>query len=236
MKYALVLLAGVTAGCANNDLSLSIVQMEALTAPGCVATATIGIGLSRGTYDVQLGELYARGYIGVPLIRNNQGPRNPSGALEYNSIQVTGVNVDLQLPDSVAAKVPAADDRYLHYYYPAVAGRLDPAGLGPTFVELVTRQLAIDLTPSIPQGGLLTLIAKLRPVGMQQNDQVVGGPIWFPIDLCVGCLRAAIGACPLPSGTPLAESCNPAQDTPQTCCSNSDGSLTCGAAALGTAM
>jgi hypothetical protein len=236
MKYALLLLAGVTAGCSDNDLSMSIVQMEAVTAPACVAIASVGTGLSRGLYDAEAGANFARGYIGVPLIRNNLSPRNPGGVLEYNSIQLTGFNVDLQLPDSVAAKVPAADDRLLHFYYPASAGRLDPAGLGSTFVEIITRQLAMDLMGSVPSsGGLLTVIAKLRPVGMLQSDQVVGGPIWFPIDICSGCINAPIGACPLPLGTPVnPAACNPAQDNPQTCCDNGNGTVTCGAAAVAT--
>jgi hypothetical protein len=236
MRYALLLLAGVSAGCANNDLSLSIVQMEALTAPACVADATIAVGLSRGVYDVALGAMFARGYIGVPLVRNNLTSRNPGGLLEYNSIQTTGVNVDIQLPDSVAGSVPAADQRFLSYYYPATSGRLDPAGLGPTFVELITFQLAHDLQTqgAIPDKGLLTVIAKLRPVGMLQSDQVVGGPYWFPIDICNGCLTATNATCPLPMGTTVPQSCFPAQDTVQACCNNPSGPPTCGTAAVAT--
>jgi hypothetical protein len=240
MKYALLLLA-LSAGCSDNDLSLSIVQMEALEAPTCIANPGIGTGLSRGVYDVKVGANFARGYIGVPLIRNNQGARNPSGQLEYNSVQITGINVDLQFPDSIAAKIPANDERYLHFYYPAAAGRIDPANLAPTFVEILPRQLMSDLAqaglvPTAIGGAIVTVVAKLRPVGMQQSDQVVGGPLWFPVDICFGCLTFPAGACPLPAGTTVsADGCNPQQDTVQTCCGDPNAP-TCGSTAVATAM
>jgi hypothetical protein len=233
MKSALLLLAlsaGGAVGCADNDLSLSIVQMEAVVVPMCVAQNTVGIGLSRGTLDVSLVQFYARGYIGVPLVRNNQQSRMPgAGNVEFNSVQVMGANVNLDLPPSAAAKVPPGDQKF---YYAASAGRLDPGGLGPMFVELIPVKVANELAGAIPPGGLLTVTAEIRPVAMQQNTQVIGGPMFFPIDLCNGCLHVSQGPCPLPVGTVAhGPGCFPAQDDAQTCCTDSAGNILCGSAA-----
>jgi hypothetical protein len=224
---ALALSAGSAAGCADNDLSLSIVQMESVTAPACVAGNTIGVGLSRGVYDVAVTGGAARGYVGVPLVRNNQQPRMPgAGNVEFNAVQVIGANVQIDLPPGVS--VPAADQQLLKYYYPAAAGRLDPSNLGPMFVELIPSKIAADLAGSIPTNGLLTVTVEIRPVGQEDNQQVIGGPIFFPIDLCKNCLRTSVGACPVPTTTMIVSGgCFFGQDVSATCCTETSGALTC---------
>jgi hypothetical protein len=229
MKFALLLVAVVASGgCADNDLSLSIVQMEALAAPMCVATATVGVGHDRGVLDVSLVTL--QGYIAVPLVRNNLVSRIPAaGGVEYNAIQLTGANVKLDLPTAMASSLLTAAEKSFHWA--AAPGRLDPGGLAPMFVEAVPAPIAKKLAAAIPTNGLLTLTAEVRPTGKQGNSDVTGGPDFFPVDLCSGCLApGSASACPLPKGTTV-QSCFPWQDQPTPCCRDTAGNLLCGAQA-----
>jgi hypothetical protein len=230
MRSALLLLALCSAGavgCVDGDVSLSIVQMEAVTAPTCVASGTEGIQRSRGLLDV----MYGVPYVGVPLVRNNLLARTMG--VEYNSIQVVGADVDLQVPDSLAAAVAdSASQRFLHFYYPASAGRIDPTGLGPMFVNLLDGGLAQKLYDTA-KGAQVTVVAKIRPVGKTSSEQIVGGAFYFPIDLCNDCIRPSQGPCPLPKGTPVnPDGCFPTQDDVATCCTNGAGGVTCGTAAV----
>src|SRR6201986_4122079 len=92
MKSALLLLAvsaGGVMGCkTNNDLSLTIVQVEALLeSASCVASATATTERPRGLLDVSL--VSTQGYIAWTLVRNNEVSRMPSaGDPEFNSINL----------------------------------------------------------------------------------------------------------------------------------------------------
>jgi len=90
---------------------------------------------------------------------------------------------------------------------------------------------AKSLAGMIPSTGLFTVIAEVKPVGMHSSDQVVGGPIDFPIDLCNGCLVDVVGACPLPKGTIVTTPCFPQQDEVTTCCNDPTQGLLCNEAA-----
>ncbi|HEX8950660.1 MAG TPA: hypothetical protein VF945_02390, partial [Polyangia bacterium] len=74
MKVALLLLAAAVvgaAGCTNNDISMSIIQMQAVTRQNmCVAMAgTSTMTRPRGLLDV--ANVTTSGYIGIPVVRNN---------------------------------------------------------------------------------------------------------------------------------------------------------------------
>jgi hypothetical protein len=233
MRSALLLLAlfasgSVVVGCVNNDASLSIEQMEAVTeATSCVATATIGVEISRGLFDVAASN-HIQGYIGFPLVRNNEVSRMPSAdSPELDSIQLLGANVSLTFAsDTDAAKVPIADRKF---FWASAGGRLDPAALAPMPIEVVPNDVVAAL--AVPMGGFVSITAKIQPVGMQTSDRVVGGPIYFPVDLCNGCLTNVISTCPLPAGTTVVDTCYPGQDQVATCCQASSTQLLCGAQA-----
>jgi hypothetical protein len=229
-----VLLLAGTFGCADNDLTLSILQMEAVMLPSCVAVASMGAttpGRSRGLLDLSL--VKTDGYIGVPVVRNNLMSRTGgAGSVEFNSIQITGANVTLQLPAAAAGSIAPADRSF---FYAAAPGRIDPGGSTPMFIEVLPAKLARQLASSVPKGGLLTVVAEIRPVGDHSGDQVIGGPIFFPIDICTKCLvTIATGStCPLPVGTtPQSGGCFPQQDDPVLCCASSAGTLLCGTSAI----
>jgi hypothetical protein len=233
MRSALLLLAllasgSVVVGCVNNDASLSIEQMEAVTeATACVATATIGVEIARGLFDVAASN-HIQGYIGFPLVRNNEVSRMlSSGDPELDSIQLLGANVSLTFASATdEAKVPVADRKF---FWASAGGRLDPAALAPMPIEVVPNNIVTEL--AVAPGAFVSLTAKIQPVGMQTSDRVVGGPIYFPVDLCNGCLTNVISACPLPAGTVVVDTCYPGQDELATCCQASASQLLCGSLA-----
>jgi hypothetical protein len=231
MKVALLLLATAAVGaggCTTNDISLSIIQMEAVTRTSmCVATATTGsggVGRDRGLLDV--AAVTSAGYIGVPVVRNNL--MSLSNGVEYNSVQILGANIKLSDAAGKQLTLPSGQSSF---FYAAAAGRLDPAGTTPMFIEVLPAPAARALAGNIGAGGVFTVLADIRPVGMRANDQVVGGPISFPIDLCNGCLTPAAAACPLPKGSTPVDPCFPQQDDPSICCTDNTGALLCGATA-----
>jgi hypothetical protein len=233
MRSALLLLAlfaGGAVGCVDNDASLSILQMEAVTeASGCTATAGSMMDLSSGTFDVSLGN-GLQGYIGFPVVRNNEVSRMPSAdSPELNSIQIIGANVSLSFIDPAAAsKVKASDTKF---FWSAAGGRVDPGGLAPMQIEVVPESVIKEL--NVAKGSVVTVLAKIQPVGLQTSDRIVGGPIHFPVDICNGCLVNVVGDCPLPMGTVIVDSgCIPSQDVAPTCCDDkASGQMFCGAAA-----
>lgn len=230
MKGALLLVAvAVGAGCANDNLSISIIAMEAVTQSNmCVATATAGgTTLTHGTLDVSL--VTTQGYVAVPLIRNNlvASTTTGSGMFEFNSITITGANIELQ---TVAGAPLSAAGGQQSFYYPSSGIRLDPSASGAIFVEVLRSDVVKALAGMIPANGVFTVIAKIRPVGMKGDTQVVGEAMPYPIDLCSGCLLGTVPACPLPKGTVAVTNCFPQQDFKNTCC-NQAGTLLCGAQA-----
>ncbi len=225
MKAALLLLAAATvgaSGCTNNDISMSIIQMEAVNRANMCNAVAGGGTASRNRGLLDISKVTTDGYIGVPVVRNNLVATS-TGGVEYNAIQVTGVNIKLSTTTGAQLVAP--------YFYNSAGGRLDPAGSEAMFVEVISADLVKHmLAGMVPASGLFTVIAELRPVGMRSSDQVIGGPIDFPIDMCNGCLNQ-VSTCPLPKGTMVQDPCFPQQDDPTICCTDSTGATLCGAAA-----
>lgn len=229
MKTALLLLAAASAGaagCTNNDISMSVVQMIAVDrATGCMATAGGTTGRSRGLLDV--AKLTTNGYIAVPEVRNNL--TTLVNNVEYNSIQLLGANVKLSTTAGAKVTLPSGQSEF---FYASAAGRIDPGGLAAMPVEVLSAPSARSLAGMIPSGGLFTVIADVRPVGMRSSDQIIGGAIQFPVDLCSGCLTET-STCPLPKGTMATDVCPglQQQDEPEICCTDAAGALLCGTTA-----
>jgi hypothetical protein len=230
MKAALLLLAAAivgAAGCTSNDLSLSVLQMQAITRTNmCVAMAsgTATLARDRGLLDASL--VTTSGYIAVPVVRNNLVALQNN--IEYNAIQLLGANIKLNDASGKTLTLPSGQSSF---FYASAGGRLDPGISAPMFIEVLPPAVAHSLAGMIGATGVFTVIAEIRPVGMRANDQVVGGPISFPIDICNGCLRPTPAACPFPKGTVLTDACFPQQDDPTVCCTDATGGTLCGAAA-----
>ena len=234
MKGALLLLLaalGGAAGCADNDLSMSIIQMEAITQQnGCVAMAASGtttLGRDRGVLDVSL--VAQSGYIAAPVVRNNLRATTSNVDVEHNGIQLEGANVTLEVPASAAGALSPQQQKF---FYASAGGRIDPLMSAVMFVEIVPASVAKALATAIPAGGLLTVTAHVRPVGTRSGDRLVGAAFDYPVDLCLDCLYQSQGSCPLPTGTKVVDiGCFPQQDDVPTCCTDTSGALLCGTAA-----
>lgn len=231
MKVALLLVTAAvgavgSVGCADNDLSISVQQMQAVTKMQmCVASAAVGLaGRDRGVLDVSL--VQQSGYIAVPVVRNNLQTRLMTGGVELNAIQLIGANVSLFTPAGAPLALPSGQQKF---FYAAAGGRIDPGGTGVMFIEVIPAAAARSLAGGIMGTSFLTVVAEVRPVAMRANDQIIGAPLSFPIDLCTGCLRTS-QACPL-SAAGAVGGCFPQQDDPIDCCTDSTGAVFCGAAA-----
>ena len=229
MKAALLLLAAASvgaAGCTNNDISLSIVQMQAITRTNmCMAMVggTALLARNRGLLDV--AKVTTAGYVAVPVVRNNL--LASTGTVEFNSIQLMGANIKLSTAAGAPLVLPSGQSSF---FYASAGGRLDPAQTAPMFVEVISADAARSLAGMIPASGVFTVMSELRPVGMRSSDQVIGGPISFPIDICNGCLTET-STCPLSKGTMIVDPCFVQQDDPTVCCTDSTGATLCGGAA-----
>ena len=116
MKPALLLLAAAivgAAGCTNNDISLSIIQMQAITrANMCIAMP--GATAHRDAqprHARRLAWSRPRAIIAVPVVRNNL-VMSTTG-VDYNSIQVIGANVTLTVGRRLGAAAAGGADRLL---------------------------------------------------------------------------------------------------------------------------
>lgn len=229
MKAALLLLAAAVvgaAGCTNNDISLSITQMQAITRMSmCMATAGGAALMTRNRGLLDVAKVTTAGYIAVPVVRNNLIAS--TGTVEFNSIQVQGANIKLSTVGGAALTLPSGQSSF---FYASAGGRLDPGMTAPMFVEVLSPDSARALAGMIPANGVFTVLSELRPVGMRSSDQIIGGPIDFPIDLCNGCLTQT-STCPLAKGTMVTDPCFVQQDDPTICCVDATGATLCGGAA-----
>jgi hypothetical protein len=100
-------------------------------------------------------------------------------------------------------------------------GRLDPnGGAAAGAAEILPASMAGDFVGS-------TVVLVIKPVGIHDNEQIIGAAIQFPIDVCSGCM-GPIPLCPLPKGTvAVSGTCVFWQDNPGTCCEGATG-VVCG--------
>lgn len=231
MKSALLLVglttAVLTAGCADDSVSMTVLSFEALeSASNCIAMATATDIRTTGVLDVSL--LGAQGYVAFPVIRNNEVINMPfANAPDYNIIQIQGVDVSLKLPTELAGTVKASD---LKFFVPAAVA-LDPGVQNVVQAEILPLTVVSQFAGSLGNS-VHTVIASVRPVGVQNGDQMIGGPADFPVQVCDGCLIDMAGACPLSSTAKIGTGgCIPGQDDVLTCCKDPTTSATlCGSA------
>jgi hypothetical protein len=223
MKVALLLLTAAVGsfGCSDNDLSLSITSMGVATqATMCAVSPGGGTTIVRGRLDVARATAVGQGYLAAPIVHNGLSSRIQTGGVEYNAIQLAGMNVELQTPAGAAILVGGQKV----FFVASAAGRLDP---------LASASMPGEIIPISAATGLVgqTVIAILRPVGDRAGGQVIGGPINFPIDICTGCL-GPVPACPFAANAMVRSAgCSPQQDDPGDCCADSSGFIKCGTSA-----
>jgi hypothetical protein len=221
------------AGCVD-DQSLQIVRfVEPDPLMNCEALPTSMFNRTSGLLDVGIVAAGGfAGYVAAPLVQNNLPAKTVQNQIDNNTITVTGANIDLSVSPSLAGALPASQRSFS---MSAAAGTLAATGQATFFAELVPRQVALLLAPSVPTGVPNTqfpvVTAHVRPVGDRAGTTIMGPEVSFPVEICKFCLTPQPAPCPS-GGIPVNQvqkgGCLPEQDEPVTCCTNSSGALLCG--------
>ncbi len=235
LRSSLLLLLTTTVlggtACVDNQLSLVISRFVLVNEDSnCTALASQSILLNQGVLDVGITEQGYPGYIAAPVVENRLLATGTTASVETNTIQLTGVEVELKPAAGLAPLIASVSRKF---FVPAAGGFLAPAGgTASLLVEVIPRALAVQLAGQLQPGALPErVIASVRPVGKHAGVDIDGGPIDLPIDVCKYCLTPAPTSCPA-GGVPMNEykvgSCNPSQDANVTCCTNMSGDTVCG--------
>jgi hypothetical protein len=234
MKYAyLVLCASLAGGCVGNEISFTIdrfVHMDSTTM--CAATPTAMVGLSSGLLDVGVvANSSSEGYVAAPVVGNHLIEMANATSAELNAIFVTGFDVQLKPDPTVAGAVPPAQ---LNFFIQAAGGRITPGAEVAVPIEVIPRQVAVELGGSVPAGTTNRpfVTVHIRPVGSRAGSGMSGAWTDLPIQLCSFCLMQPSTPCPaggFPTAAVQLGGCFPQQDDATTCCTQ-NGVVLCGAA------
>jgi hypothetical protein len=165
--------------CATNDSMIFIVGVYARKQGACTPKAETGAPLwANGTLD----RLFATDYTAALVIGNQITTRGSREQLrtETSRVALRGAEVKLETPKGVSLVDPFSSTAT--GFVDAASGT-DPA-LSIMYASLIPPAVALKL----PQG---TLVAKVRVFGDTLGGQEVeSSELWFPIDVCDGCLVA----------------------------------------------
>jgi hypothetical protein len=233
----LLLLALVSGGCTQDDVSFVVSQFRALELPDCNIDPMGELGRSRGLLDLDFG----RPYTAFPVVLNTTAP--PMGAPglqtpEMNTIYLTAFEIEIVVNEADTAATAALANVPLKFVQPSAGGRVTGnGGLVATAVDVITADMARALAATVPvsgQRGVPPLQARITPIGEKNGLRTVGSTISYPIDLCNGCLGALTArTCPAEgyARESVILSCTPGQDEFVTCCTDAaTGILLCGKA------
>lgn len=246
-------------GCAENDLSV-VIQGNFEPTGDCLPQTTAGTLRPQGRLDIGLASLLNAGYYMYPRILNQLptsitalGPVEPMGAIEKNSVSVTGFDVEIIADPGqpITDKLPPGMPGYTRFYVQQYGGKLLPGATYTGPVEVFSANAATDLLnqrvvkpgPSSATEPYQTVTVKLRGRALHTNGRTLLTPwIEFPLELCAFCLALKPGTmlsgynpatgglleCPAPDFTGrVIANCAPQQDLVSTCCIK-DRQLLCG--------
>src|SRR5439155_12644060 len=109
MRYALLSPLVCTAGCTNDDLSLTIAHFGLFSA-NCTVDPAGTVGASSGILDLFLATnmTLPRGYELAPVVRNNQSATTTATTAEMSNVYLRSFDVELSPGDGMqAAALPA---------------------------------------------------------------------------------------------------------------------------------
>ena len=187
---------------------------------GCGAgSAEIAMGL----LDITLAQSVNTGYLLFPSVLNKQiSNASFNRGIETNQIILDTARVDITLNNATAAGAPANDLSFDETIYAYIRPQESVA----VPVELIPADLVKHLTLS---GNAFAQVS-LQFIGQSNNNTIKSNTMKFTVNLCMGCLVHNVGACcaaALNFGL-----CNPGQDAPVDCCTNSTGATVCPATAI----
>jgi hypothetical protein len=210
-------------------------QIPQVSGTGCIIPVDPGMYSGEGKLDISIvrGD-FESAYFVFPLIENNL-PAAKGTSIDPNEIQLTGFQVDVRSLDPMhtPAAVQAVFDgagAFAHYQVPWSGGIASGGGQ----LSAAVAAFPVELAQAVAGAGnfgvqpSLTVDLQVAVLGTTNSGQhMTSDPFHFPVQLCSGCLVANKLPCPYTTvPTNLGNGCNPAQDDPIDCCTDS-GALVC---------
>lgn len=173
------------AGCVDDDSSLYVEAVLALTPPNCEAQADSSAPqLLRGTLDVA----FLRSYQGAVLVANQLTPRGIKSQLrtETAGVELEGAEVRLTNAEGeLEEEFSVPSGGFVHSNSSAGPGyglalvTMIPPTVGQRYFNQLSGQ----------RGASVTLVAGVRVYGTTLGGtELTSGEFNFPIDVCYGCL------------------------------------------------
>jgi hypothetical protein len=191
MKSALLhlpLIATLTTcatACVDNDSSMYVEGVLALTPPACEVKADPSSAqLFRGTLDVA----FLQSYQGAVLVANQLTPRGVKKQLrtETQGVELQGAEITVtNAQGTVLEEFSVPTGGFVH------SNTSESPGYGLAFVTMIPPQLGKRLSDQLGQarGASVTVIAGIRVFGTSLGGtEITSGEFTFPIDVCFGCL------------------------------------------------
>jgi hypothetical protein len=208
--------AGVT-GCADNESSLFVRQVQAMEAPDCTVTADPSAAfMPYGSLDLIIGG--DNGYQAALLVGNQLAQRGSTDQIRTETARVSLRGAIVRVLDNTGAEVISS-------FTVDGSGFVDPGSGGtPGFGLLGTTLIPPDFAAaSDGYLGWVTVWVKVfgRTLG---GKDIESNELSYPIDICSGCLvsfpsKAVTtgGVCTHAGSTEYTIPCIPGQDQPVPC-------------------
>jgi hypothetical protein len=223
----------IAAGCADDAITLELLQTQPLMPPACLPTGAPGVGQSSGILDVGVvagGAGTIPGYLITPVVKNNlmdPSQMPPAGA---SDLTVIGTDVQLLVTGTLSSALPS---NQRSFFQPAYAGVVANGSTVAFSSEVVPVQVAVELNQALQDNEVQPMIVRFRVVALKTDSTSITSA-WanFPLKICRWCLTGGKPpACPkngVPKATVLTGACNVAQDLPVTCCISATNRQLCG--------
>jgi hypothetical protein len=229
---------GVAGGSCGDESRFFIAQNQA-PRETCEISAEPGRAyMGTGTLDASLiGPITPYAYGMYPVLQNDLPRAGQEGAPEPNRLTVEAFTVRVELDRAAhAAARQVFDDlaasesgrKFLTFEHPFAATIEPGGGRIASGVDVFPGEVVRRLRSAGAFQGVSLIRASVivRARGRGTNRVVETPEFRFPLDICDGCLRRVVGACPLPKIEYQGHACNIAQDQPVDCCTEA-GSVRC---------
>jgi hypothetical protein len=197
--------AATLPSCADNESTLAIRGVLALSADTCTTTADPSAELQfNGIIDTAL----AGEYTAMFLVMNQLVPRGDPNLLRTETARVQLVTADVRIQDTTGTTITRSDGSAGEFTVPIV-GFADPGtgttpGYGSAAVTLIDPGTVADLAAQSQQTGLgMDLLVKVIIHGHTLGGtDVETGEFTFPLHACYGCLVDCPGKAVDPTFSP----------------------------------
>jgi hypothetical protein len=203
-------------GACTTDAGQSLVILQnALPGDSCDGADSAQF-ISQGVIDVAS----SGGYTMRPVLQN----RAIASAGASRRAQLEGYNVDITYPGSGSCSTDAS----LTSFSRLVGVSIEPQSTAILTVELLPAQLIASC--SVSGDDVVDVVAEIQFFGEMDGGDLESTTFRYPVQVCDGCLVEDLGMCADLTGSESisnGSSCNPYQDYPVTCCTNSSGQEIC---------